>query len=109
MVETKTQAIPGVAEIDFNPTVSTGVHTYSLEHINEPLGITCLTAAQCIAIDSTGGGASDVLTFDPSNGVATPHPVQPAGAIACPPSATRATLLSCRVWWHGRRSRWPRR
>jgi hypothetical protein len=78
----------GVAEIDFNPTVSTGVHTYSLEHINEPLGITCLTAAQCIAIDSTGGGASDVLTFDPSNGVATPRPIQPAGAIACPPGTT---------------------
>jgi hypothetical protein len=78
----------GVAEIDFNPTVSTDVHTYSLEHINEPLGISCLTATQCIAIDATGGGASDVLIFDPGNGVATPRPIQPASAIACPPGTT---------------------
>jgi hypothetical protein len=78
----------GAAEIKFNPTVSTGMQTYSLEHINEPLGITCLTATQCIAIDATGGGASDVLIFDPGNGVATPRPIQPGGAIACPPATT---------------------
>ncbi|HEY1741062.1 MAG TPA: hypothetical protein VGI86_20270, partial [Acidimicrobiia bacterium] len=80
--------VDGVAEVDFNPTVSNAPFVHSLETSNEPLGITCTSAAQCIAIDSTGGGASDVLIFDPSNGVATPRPIQPASAIACPPGTT---------------------
>jgi hypothetical protein len=80
--------VSGATEIDFNPTVSTGVATHTLETINEPLGIACADASHCTVIDSTGGGASDELSFDPSTGATTPHAIQPAAAIACPPATS---------------------
>jgi hypothetical protein len=78
--------VSGTTEIDFNPTLSTGAAAHTLETINEPLGIACADASHCTAIDSTGGGASDELSFDPATGTTTPHAIEPAAAIACPPS-----------------------
>ncbi len=80
--------VSGALEIDFNPTVPGQASGHSLEQINEPLGIACADASHCIAIDATGGGASDELAFDPATGAVAPHAIQPASAIACPPATT---------------------
>jgi hypothetical protein len=79
--------VDGATEIDFNPNTSTGIITKTLETINEPLGISCLgstpSTTQCVALDSSGGGASDLLTFNASTGPVSTRAITSANAIAC--------------------------
>ena len=81
--------VDGATAIDFNPNTSTGITDRSLESVNEPLGISCLgsspSTTDCVALDSSGGGAGDLLSFNPSSGsgsIAT-LAISPASAIAC--------------------------
>ena len=69
--------VSSAVEFDFNPTAATKTTTHSIETINQPLGIACADVTHCTAIDATGGGGSDELSFDPASGATTSHPISP--------------------------------
>ncbi len=80
--------VSSAVEFDFNPTAATKATTHLIETINQPLGIACTDATHCAAVDATGGGGSDELSFDPATGATTSHPIEPAAGVACPPAVT---------------------